>query len=769
MATTDDSDSHLGIGIRQPPVEETKFDRERVVFVKVPASMESTFESGPTKGTIALADIFAQDRNEVDDVQQFTWPVADGLMYAFRAYNSTVQSTTQKSVQPSGADGEPLPEPLQTVYETLSIELPDALKIRIGTLPLGLFGSSPALGTRLVMEDKNQKPAGREKVSEADANALFEDLAGEPFLYHVLYRQSSKLPESNEYQVTVRIFLFNPKYKISTESEYARCLRFGRECDPADSFADLGVSSSLAVIDDGYNVSWLDDDVVMPDRESGLPHFTAGQSLITGKKEFTKMQRGQYGASDLLEDRCAYTSLLAREVDLEHYVGLGTIDPGVDPWQKAPQAIGLDIDDIGADPEELLPEKMTIGVNEPIEDSEFDQALATANDGSKPHREAIKHVAIAFKSEGYDVRVVVQDTRSRPDLWVRRDDGEIFAVEVECQTRSKPASVYTNLIRQAVWGYKTISVIVAQKDDDGNTESLDTLGTWALKSLAVPMEHRDPTKTQLHNGTGTIVVDGKTMLLPEGVSESNWWVTCEAEFLLVHDGKILARGDATEPFEAFEFNLPRYYKEDDHYVVENKYGKTVQTYEDDSNIENTRVRPCHRPVDLSYLRFVEALYCYDPNTKELVQQEMTAQWDVEQASTRNEKSHQQAFEAFLVEHENDDPILERECRPFIKDWIAQLSTHDHPGNNIFGNYRKDYYPRKRISTKFGMEPSYPGVSFRYPRGLVSPDLPGLDTKPIFPDRWNIAAEDVLREPLIYGLDDRSEVKSKTADSLDTDI
>ena len=56
-----------------------------------------------------------------------------------------------------------------------------------------------------------------------------------------------------------------------------------------------------------------------------------------------------------------------------------------------------------------------------------------------------------------------------------------------------------------------------------------------------------------------------------------------------------------------------------------------------------------------------------------------------------------------------------------------------------------------------MEQSYPGVSFRYPRGLVSPDLPGLNSKPVFPDDWNVAAEDVLREPLINGLDDRSEV------------
>lgn len=60
-----------------------------------------------------------------------------------------------------------------------------------------------------------------------------------------------------------------------------------------------------------------------------------------------------------------------------------------------------------------------------------------------------------------------------------------------------------------------------------------------------------------------------------------------------------------------------------------------------------------------------------------------------------------------------------------------------------------------------MEQSYPGISFRYPRGLISPDLPGLNTKPVFPDDWNIPPEEVLQEPLIYGLDDRSEIHTAT--------
>ncbi len=83
------------------------------------------------------------------------------------------------------------------------------------------------------------------------------------------------------------------------------------------------------------------------------------------------------------------------------------------------------------------------------------------------------------------------------------------------------------------------------------------LETEALNSLAVPMKKRDPIKTRVHNCSGEIVVNGKTMLLPDGVAEAKWWLTCDSEYLLIHDGEILARGDATEPFEAFEFYVPR--------------------------------------------------------------------------------------------------------------------------------------------------------------------------------------------------------------------
>ncbi len=42
------------------------------------------------------------------------------------------------------------------------------------------------------------------------------------------------------------------------------------------------------------------------------------------------------------------------------------MDPGVDPWQQAPQLTGPDIDEVGIDPDEVLPDEVTISVDAPV-------------------------------------------------------------------------------------------------------------------------------------------------------------------------------------------------------------------------------------------------------------------------------------------------------------------------------------------------------------------------------------------------------------------
>lgn len=226
--------------------------------------------------------------------------------------------------------------------------------------------------------------------------------------------------------------------------------------------------------------------------------------------------------------------------------------------------------------------------------------------------------------------------------------------------------------------------------------------------------------------------------------------------LLLDERTILAEGHITDPLEDFEFITPRYYEDGDRYIVEDADDEVLQTCAEESDIGYTRVSPPYRPVDLSYIQYVEQIYCYDPDDRELVEHDMTASWDTSQASPRHEKSHEDAFSTFVVDREGTR-LMEADCRPFIREWIANLSAHGGPAPNMYGQYRKQYYPRSANNDDVGKIHHYPDASFRFGRGLVSPDIEGLATEPSFIDEWEIDPDDVLGEPLIEGLDDRRHV------------
>jgi len=243
--------------------------------------------------------------------------------------------------------------------------------------------------------------------------------------------------------------------------------------------------------------------------------------------------------------------------------------------------------------------------------------------------------------------------------------------------------------------------------------------------------------------------------LPDGVTESEWWLTWENHLvLLADDGTVLARGDATAPFSEFEFYTPRLYEEDGRFIVEDEDGTVIQDVADEDLISNTHMSPCHRLVDLSYLNFVEAIFTYDPEEGELTEHDIVADWDqYEKKMKRHNASHKDAFSTFVIERPDDVKLSESDCRPFIREWIGNLSTEGKPAENMYGQCRKTYVNRK----KNGNKKFYPGAAFRYDRGLVSPELPGLSTEPSYPAEWLEEGDSLLREPLIHGLSDRDDI------------
>lgn len=745
--------------VKNPP---TPYDREHVVFFEIEDDNRDQLENFKEHLTWVIRDLY-EGENHIDHLEFFAWTARGAVVCAMGAYGA--KSVTREYGDPTdvkSGDGV-LEEPLKSLYERLSGEdstcnneqLPEWIDPQIGTLPLGMFGE-PAVTARGVMTETNQKIAHGQKIAGCGLSALFDDLRDEPLLYyaHIRRKGGRGLPENFTYQVTPRVTLFDPRHRINTDREYADVLQYGRTIDPLENFAKLGVSSNLDRIDDQYNVDHLSWESTVPRTKSSLGHFRSEKAFLNGDPEFDEIRRGRYGAGDNLERLCAYTSVMTREADLSQFVRLVGAPSTADPWEDV-NGIGPRVDEIETVSHEPTFEPVPIRIEQTVSDSADVDMGSVENDGEEPHQEGIKQTAVAFRQLGYEVIIVTQDTGSRPDLWVMDPSGEIFAVEVESTTRTKAASVYTNLVRQAVWGYKTIMVMVPQENDDGQLESAERIGYWAVNAAAKPMKDIDEAKTKQYNLGKDIVQDGKTLLLPEGVTESEWWLTWENEFVLLGDDEtVLARGDATTPFSEFEYYTPRQYTEDGRFIVEDEDGTVIQDVADDDLISNTHMSPCHRPVDLSYLDFVEAIFTYDPKKGELTEHDIVADWDqYEKKMERHEASHKDAFNTFVIDRPDDVTLPRPDCRPFIRDWIGKLSQEGKPAKAVYGKSRPEYITRDNVNKRY----FYVGAALRYDRGLVSPELPGLSTEPSYPAEWLEEGDSVLHEPLIYGLADRDDI------------
>lgn len=716
---------------------ETDYDRPEMVLLEVEDDKRDQLGVFEEFLASVIDDLYAS-KVKIDHIESFSWNADGAVVLALGAYGPDATATQQQTFnEVKNGDGG-VDEQTQALYNRLTgnestnnpLQAPDWLEPEIGTLPLGVFGS-PAVTARGVMEEHNRKLVHSKKVTGGGLQELCDMLKDESFMSCMHIRRSEQLPEKFTYQITARVALFDPQYRVNTESDHRDFLRFGPAVDPIESFKKLGISSSL--------------------------ELSGAKEIVTGDPEYDGLRMGQYGAPDTLEDLCSYTSVMAREADLSKFVRLVAAPSTGDPWVHVRCGTGPRKDDLTTGMSEQTFEPISIPA-EPKAEPAGPQTPGMANDGARRHWDAIKQTAVAFESLGYEVLIVRQDAGSRPDIWVMDSTGEVYAVEVESTTRSKPASVYTNLIRQALWGYKTIMVMVPQERTDGRTESLDVIGDWAVNAVAKPAKDIASTKTQLHTLSEDIIQNGDIILLPEGVTESEWWLTYAGRYLLLHDGELLAEGDAESPISEFDFYTPRLRKEDGRFIVEDEDGEQLQNVDDESLIQNTRASPCHRPVDLSYLEFVEAIYCYDPTEGELVEHDIFADWNqFEKPMERHEASHQEAFNTFVIDRPDSETLLEDDCRPFIRDWIGHLSPDGKPALSVYGECRQPYTNRDSVNK----ENFYVGAAFRYSRGLVSPDLPGLSTEPSYPDEWLDEDETMLREPLIHGLATRDDVRERS--------
>lgn len=753
MSTDKATDNPFEVASESDRPVETPYDKDLAVFLNVPIENRNRLARADT----LMVNVHRQINESepvIDQLGFYTMRDGDHQIFVFHPTSPGLDEITgtQAELDEDTTRGD-LPDRIAVVVDALNKHLPSWLTPRIGPFWLGAFGRSPPVVCRLVMPGDG-KLTRAENINGNVLKDFIHEYSDEAYALQVITRhRPGDLPPNYEYSLTVRIALFAPQHQVHTQAELADALGGNRARNPTTVFEPLGVSSNWDAFDDVLEQSSILPDYVTTNSRSNIRSAHHVLEYATGVGEWPEFKRERYVGADEYDHVCNYTELMAREADLPQVFTLATPGESPSPWLGA----------YGRDPGRAteLKDPTPAGRQEAMElrDADADppaeiaaKQRSSANDGTEQHWRDIKRTARILREQGYDVLIIEQDSGSRPDLWVRDPDGQIYAVEVECTSPSKPANALSNISRTALWGYPVIVVA----SEEPVAETLQGL-------IATPFRETDDRHTRWYHGTRSVRVDGKPVLVPKDAAETEWWATPERTRELKLDGKTLIETPLDAPFDDQEYPLPRLHKDGDEYVVKNPDGSIEARYQTKERFQANwgKLPTAHIPVGLSYFPFVEAMHVIDDNR--LVEHHPTADWDTPKNAERHEASHEAAFTNFLI-HKQGSELDEPPVRAFIRNWIGTQTQYGTPAKNIYGEYRQDYTNRSRNDDRHTANRFYADAAYRYPRGLVHAEAKGLTTLPDFPDDWDIPDDQRLQDPLIHNLDTRT----TTYDETDTE-
>jgi len=720
----------------RPP--ETLHDKDLVVFVCVRNADGDRLQRAGRAMTKVHQDI-NESETTIDQLGFYTSQLGDEQLFMFNPSSPRLDEMTggQAELGQESTQGF-LPDRLAVVVDALNKHLPEWLTPKIGPWWLGAFGQSPPVICRLVMPGGG-KIARSENVNGNVLKKFIQEYRNESYLLQAIIRhRPGDLPPHYEYSVTVRIALFAPRHQITSRADLAEVLGGNRPRNPTTVFEPLGVSSNWNEFDGPLSQSSWNPDSVHVSRSSSIERLQDVFGYVTGTEEWSDFQGERYVGASAYDHVCDYTELMAREADLRQFFTLASPSDSHNPWADA----------YGRNPDQatVMQELSRSGKQTAMELSDesseppaeiADKQRSSANDGNEDHWEDIKKTARIFREQGYDFLIIDQDSGSRPDLWVRSPDGQIYAVEVECTSPSNPENALSNISRTALWGYPVI--IVAS--DEGVADTIRDLA-------AKPFKATDGGHTHFYNAS-RISVDDHPVVVPADAGDVEWWGTPEHTRKLKIGGTVLAETALDAPFDDYKYPLPRLHRDGSQYIIKDDEERKARYQTKERFQANWQfLSSAHIPVGLSYFQFIESMHVLEDNR--LVEYHPTADWDTPRNAERHEASHEDAFTSFLIDKDGSE-LDEPPVREFIRNWIGAQTQYGPPADNIYGEYRQDYTNRSRDDNRPTANRFYTDKAYRFPRGLVHPDAKGLNTIPEFPEDWDVPDDERRREPLIHEL------------------
>jgi len=351
--------------------------------------------------------------------------------------------------------------------------------------------------------------------------------------------------------------------------------------------------------------------------------------------------------------------------------------------------------------------------------------------GSEEHRLDESVVEEQYESRGFEVaRPDTETTASVPDLIFLKND-ILYLGEVERTGTSRPANILTNAARAV---YYDVPVYFFVKDKSA--------AKTVAKILRDPVHTHTDTGARLYTLSRALTLEnGGYPLLPADatVSESKWFlendtpessagddgstVNSTATLELRADGRVIASGPVTDSVATYEYETD---------VV---HGESVPD-------NRTRIHPPFVPTKLAYLS--TSTIRYQRNEKEFATYEpddYQPGWNYTDDEGK-ETRYKTAFGTFVENKTIPVPggeILKQEAIPVLKRELYEPQTsRKAPPMNWAARALWKHVDKKSNNREeeAGTVDKVKDRKWRWPRGVVSPDLPFAgDSSEFDLDQW----------------------------------
>lgn len=762
----------------RPPV--TPYHRKECLRIVLPGvdTPDARLEGVRRVGLLQLINDVTSDRN-VERVELLSFPTGGAQEYLLHATSATIGVSGKAASQSKLSEfNGMLQAPVRNRLESVANNrLPTKIGLERVDVDFSPLGRSAVPTCRLIVEDgREMTPSGTLNYHPVARTLVALEAAGEPHLYQVLVTDMN-----GGYRITVRLATYRPCYNIVSDREFASHVLHGHDWDLARMYEPANVTSNFRIstsehwglrdpreydlpdspLDEdlsewgrvGYTLrrGWVDY------KERGYPREV--RKLVIGKPEHERLLRGTNDHPELYKVLCGYPWFDVNGPQLGYFVELAPVYPDTNPWDRLHHrgAPALTTDTIlrsAAGTEQAMGQGTIAAPPEPPD--------AVQNVGSADHRGTVSLVPEWFGELGDDVEPVEQTSDSVPDLWLYPTDGRIVAldyetesdavhIEVEINNKSKPAKLLGNAAR-AIWHDREVVIVC-----NSEREARD-----AIAKLREPFRgSNDSGETWLYNGSVVTLPDGTTPAIPGEHAKSRWWLSPDGDLRLTAaidrdvaseyevelggvdyaDGgdtvgttsattapdsdpdpsePTIATGPATDGTDTFEYACPRYRATDDGVVIETPGGERLAQYPSPSACKQewSRVYWPHVPLRLSYLESAIVMY-QDGEELEMVKPD--PEWDVPGHTDRYSGAVEEFVETYLVDVSGAE-LQKTEFRDRALRWYRRQTNRKAPNKTHFGRATPDLETNSREDNRYVF---FEDRTWRYPLGIVSPDVPGI--------------------------------------------